>query len=469
MKLPKMTLTALTLVLSSGAVYAYDNFWFWKLGHLDGPHTSSKALGISRDGHTAVGETLVVKVNHVILLDSRPLLTRAPPAWRCDVDWIMGTTEQPPLYNELFVQEDLGIVAPAYPTAAYAASDMVNNAPGENCSTYDKLSFELDWCGSTVVGAWDAKTVSYGVQWLSAANASYPSGDYVQIADFGGGISEMKVKDVSQDGNTMVGYGHNRRGPLAFRINSLVLNSDSLPILRTLSIVDANTKQTLQTSKATAVSEDGTIIAGTGYVKSGSRPFVTTVLSENDTALEYESTILPMIGGGKYAECSAVTPDGRFIAGRCDSPKGPQACIWYKNSTDTDEWFVKGLGGLAEKIVDSTATGIVNKWNSTSGVDDLMVVGFSNTNLYGSEAFVWSGGVDDEDFGYFYDLEYILTKTGTGEASGMGSDWVLNQATGISASGDRIVGWGNNPEGNIEAWVVTGYPAFLHELEFTHE
>ena len=66
--------------------------------------------------------------------------------------------------------------------------------------------------------------------------------------------------------------------------------------------------------------------------------------------------------------------------------------------------------------------------------------------------------VEDDGIGYFRDLEYILTKTGTGEASGMGSDWVFKDATGISAAGDRIVGWGINPEGGIEAWIVTGYP-----------
>jgi hypothetical protein len=61
-----------------------------------------------------------------------------------------------------------------------------------------------------------------------------------------------------------------------------------------------------------------------------------------------------------------------------------------------------------------------------------------------------------------YDLEYILTKTGAGAASSFGSRWILNEATGVSALGDRIVGWGTNPEGGIEAWVVTGYP--LEEL-----
>jgi hypothetical protein len=49
----------------------------------------------------------------------------------------------------------------------------------------------------------------------------------------------------------------------------------------------------------------------------------------------------------------------------------------------------------------------------------------------------------------------------------MGSEWILNEATGISAAGDRIVGWGINPEGGIEAWLVDGFP--YDELVFTHE
>lgn len=40
----------------------------------------------------------------------------------------------------------------------------------------------------------------------------------------------------------------------------------------------------------------------------------------------------------------------------------------------------------------------------------------------------------------------------------MGSDWLLKDVTGISENGERIVGWGHNPEGAIEAFIVTGYP-----------
>ncbi len=77
---------------------------------MDGPHDSSKALGISRDGKTAVGSTVVVDFKR---------------AWRLDIDWAIATDDGvPPLYNELQVQEDVGVVAPSQPSAAYAASDM---------------------------------------------------------------------------------------------------------------------------------------------------------------------------------------------------------------------------------------------------------------------------------------------------------------------------------------------------------
>ena len=115
------------------------------------------------------------------------------------------------------------------------------------------------------------------------------------------------------------------------------------------------------------------------------------------------------------------------------------------------------------------ATGIV--YRPGSAVGELIVVGSSQSILYPSEAFVWTGNpvLEDDEIGYFYDLEYILTKTGVGELSGMGSEWILNEATGVSCGDDgtRMVGWGINPEGGIEAWLVTGFP--FDVPEFTHE
>jgi uncharacterized membrane protein len=440
------------------------SFWFWKLGHMDGPHTLSKALGISRDGKVAVGETLVVDFLR---------------AWRLDIDWAIATDDGvPPLYNELQVQEDIGVVAPSQPSSAYAASDMT-------CDSYtydkaDKENLQLDWCESKPVGTLSIGQVSYGIEWLLPVLDSVDEGDYLTIPDFGGGISDIKVNDVSADGTILVGTGNVQTGPVAFRADTTVVDEEGVPIPVQLTITDTfYTDQTLHTSSAEAVSADGIIIAGYGETQTGNKAFVTTFLGIDEATGEaiLESYVLPAIAGGSWSQAYAltVTDEGViYIAGRSDSPKGPQACIWFQGddpeTPETEAWVVKGLGGLSKQELNSVATGIV--YRPGSAVGDLMVVGKSKSILYDSEAFVWTGNpvLEDDEIGYMYDMEYILIKTGAGEYSGMGSRWILNEATAVALNDDltaRIVGWGTNPEGGIEAWLVTGFP--YDELVFTHE
>lgn len=435
-----------------GSAGTHEDFYFWRLGHMDGPHVLSMALGISRDGMTAVGTTDVVGYMR---------------AWRCDIEWAIATDDGlPPLYNELFVQEDIGCIAPSRPSAAFASSDMTYTPSG-----YDLPNLSLDWGGSMPVGSISIGRVCYGIEWLLPVLDSVDEGDYLTVPDFGGGLSDIALLDVTPDGIIAVGYGNNKRGQLAFRAD---LTDPLLPVVQPLTITDSvYTEQTLKWTVAEAVSIDGLVIAGYGGTKRGNRAFVTTVLDEATDPITLESVVLPNIDGGSWAEAYALTPDGLVIAGRSDSPKGPQACIWFKDyTTNTEgEWVVKGLGGLSKKKLNSIATGIV--YRPGSPVGELLVVGYSQSILYDSEAFVWTGNPvleDDEDdeIGYLYDLEYILTKTGAGEDSSMGSMWILNEATGVSCvdTETRIVGWGINPEGGGEAWLVTGFP--YDELDLTH-
>jgi hypothetical protein len=371
----------------------------------------------------------------------------------------------------------------------------------------------FDWCGSFPVGTLTKGTVSYAAEWLFALDPEATEEDplnYVAIPDFGGGISDMVANDVSADGTIFVGTGNVKTGPVAFLADVTTATVDSetgetvvepVQLIITEATVDEE-GQTLQTSSAQAVSADGTIIAGFGGTKTGNKAFVTfflgtETLDDGTTEALLESYILPTISGGKWSEAYAmtVTDEGViYIAGRSDSPKGPQACIWFEGddpeTTDVVEtWVVKGIGGLSKKKYDSVATGIVYRPGSTAG--DLMVVGISKSILYPSEAFVWTGnpvfepdgpytlpdGGENEYIGYMYDLEKILIKTGAAEASTMGSAWILNEATGVALSdvvnaGDngpsaRIVGWGTNPEGGGEAWLVTNYP--YDDLEFIQE
>jgi hypothetical protein len=445
------------LILAGTPGWAQDAaFYFWRWGHMEGPHDSSKTLGISDDGKTAVGATVVVDFKR---------------AWRSDIDWAIATDDGvPPLFNELKVQEDIGIIAPSQPSAAYASSNMLY------VPTYDLSALQLDWGGSRPVGTIMGGTVSYGIEWLAPVLDGWTTDEFVKIPDFGGGASLMEMTDVSADGLIVVGYGSNRKGPVAFRADMI---DPLLPVVRPLTITDTvYTLQTLKWSVAEARAVDSAgreFIAGYGGTKTGNRAFVTEVLDPATDPITLQSVVLPLLGGGKWSEAyaMAVNPvDERLIvAGRSDSSRGPQACIWWLDSS-TGLWVVKGLGGLSSRKYDSVATGVV--WRPGSDAGELLVVGRSESILYPSEAMIWAGNpvVEDDGIGYIYDLEYILIKTGAAELSQCGSEWILNEATEVALNSDdpeeaRIVGWGTNPEGGIEAYVVTGFPYMVPV--FTHE
>ena len=153
---------------------------------------------------------------------------------------------------------------------------------------------------------------------------SVDEGDYLAIPDFGGGISDMKINDVSADGIILVGTGNTKTGLKAFRADTTVVDEDGVPIPVQLTIQDAVTLQTLRSSSAQAVSADGIIIAGYGSTKTANRAFVTTVLDATTDPITLESTILPMLGGGKFAEAYAMTAGRRHHRRPQRQPQGPR-------------------------------------------------------------------------------------------------------------------------------------------------
>jgi probable HAF family extracellular repeat protein len=98
-----------------------------------------------------------------------------------------------------------------------------------------------------------------------------------------------------------------------------------------------------------------------------------------------------------------------------------------------------GLGDLPGGAFFSEAWGVSN--------DGSVVVGNSST-LDGTEAFIW-----DEENG-MRSLEGILTHTYGLELTG----WDLWEALSVSADGSVITGYGLNPDGNIEGYLVNMNP-----------
>jgi hypothetical protein len=74
------------------------------------------------------------------------------------------------------------------------------------------------------------------------------------------------------------------------------------------------------------------------------------------------------------------------------------------------------------------------------------VVGFGSTSTGGEiEAFIWDQTNGMRSLKDVLERSYGLDLTG----------WTLESATGISADGLNIVGYGKNPNGFTEAWIAT--------------
>ena len=90
--------------------------------------------------------------------------------------------------------------------------------------------------------------------------------------------------------------------------------------------------------------------------------------------------------------------------------------------------------------------GSITSWAHAVSADGSVVVGLSTTSSSERQAFIW------DEAGGMQNLRQLLI-----DAYGLGDSlvgWILWEATGISADGRTIVGYGLNPLGNAEAWMV---------------
>ncbi|MBX9792231.1 MAG: hypothetical protein K2Y37_25185 [Pirellulales bacterium] len=182
-------------------------------------------------------------------------------------------------------------------------------------------------------------------------------------------------------------------------------------------------------SGARAVSADGSVIAGGAKSALGNEPFIWTQATG--------MVGLGNLAGGTYLDASAlgISPEGNVIVGFSNSSNAPSPL--YEAFRWTQATGMVGLSDLPGGTFLSEA--------SATSSNGEVVVGYGTTDT-GQAAFIW-----DSAYG-MRNLQQVLVDLGSG---GELTGWNLLNATGVSADGRTIVGYGTNPDGNTEAWIAT--------------
>jgi probable HAF family extracellular repeat protein len=211
---------------------------------------------------------------------------------------------------------------------------------------------------------------------------------------------------VSGDGSTIVGYGETPAGETEVFRWTASTGMVRLPGLQT----------EVRSSIASGVSFDGSFVIGSLTYNIGRREGYRW--NAND-----ELVRLPTLDLFEdiYSVPTAITPDGQTIVGhRIQTDGDVRAFRWFQR-----EMLPLGPGDA------------LNAFALDVSADGRVVVGST-----GSRAILWS----DDSIG---DVQSIL------ESSGLDlQGWNLTHATGVSADGQTIVGYGLGPRGQ-EAWIAT--------------
>lgn len=219
---------------------------------------------------------------------------------------------------------------------------------------------------------------------------------------------------VSNGGTTVVGLGWDGCKATGFRWTESTG-------MRSLGSLDG------QASRANDVSADGQVIVGWDDAPTGERRGARWVRGTES-----------LLGNSKLflGSAEAETPNGNVIVGQ-EAGKGDvhkQAYRWTKS---------KG-GRLIGKLPGGGPFSVAAGLSVTD--DGKVVVGFSGGQF--RDAFVWTKRTG------MFKLQDYLESLGVKGLDG----WRLDTAIAISGDGSTIAGWGYNPDGRIQSWIVRNLP-----------
>ena len=270
--------------------------------------------------------------------------------------------------------------------------------------------------GSVVVGGLRLPLAESAYRWTSESS-------FVEIHDPNGGTRGSRAIGVSGDGSIVV--GRSATTTYAFQNRAFKWTATT-----GLVALEGNLNGSSGShSTATDVSSDGSIILG----------HASMFFEENGSVFysQGEGTVWDVrgaraIGKGIPVDLSA---NGTVAVGHVDqSPSGG-------NADFAKVWYLGEYGGELLRYRDSGGV-VSGKATAVSG-DGQVIVGYAGS-ANNSRAFIWTPDNGAEELAVFL------------AALGLTTDGLsLTTATGISDDGMRIVGWGYNPEGDAEGWIVT--------------
>lgn len=262
--------------------------------------------------------------------------------------------------------------------------------------------------GSVLVGSGlNANSDQIAVRWTQADGM-------VALNDIAGGsFVGDSAHDLSADGTVVVGSGVNANGFEAYRWTQTggLQGLGDLP-------------GGLFESYSSGVSDDGSVVVGMGSSASGREAFRWTQTG----GLQGLGNLAGVNGIGNDSYANAISADGSMVVGHSFNASGElEAFRWTQTNG------MQGLGFIEGGENYSSALGV--------NADGSVVVGIGfNGGDYTASRWTPTGGMQSVDD--------WLTASGVTLPSG----WKLLQATGVSADGSVVVGYGENPNGYGEAW-----------------
>ncbi len=324
--------------------------------------------------------------------------------------------------------------------------------------SFRSRAFGISADGTTVVGGSSSLEGEQAFMWTR-------TGGMVGMGDLAGGSFDSRGFGVSADGTVVVGRGNSINGIESFRWTAQTgmiglgdlpggsknnwanaVSADGLVIVGT-----AQTPARLEAyrrtpaagmlglgylpgasfnfSRATGVSLDGMVVASPSYSACSSDSY--------EPARWTPGAGMQGLGGLPGGSCTGfafgISPDGSAIAGWTIPAGTAHAFVWTAQT---------GMVSLGLLRPGASGHGAVSE-NGEVVVGD----SFSSSD----PAFIWDAALGLRGLKSVLETEYGLDLNG----------WTLREARGISADGRTIVGFGMNPQSNIEGWIAhLGDPCF---------